>query len=66
MEHYNIQVSVQKVIEEPVGTPKGMSQHITGKERRVIDIAKIAVQAESEAEAYDRVQRLLAATRGDA
>lgn len=66
MEHYNIQVSIQKVTETPVDKPKGVSQSISGKERRVIDLAKIAIQAETEAEAYDRVKRIMDATRAPA
>lgn len=63
-EHYNIQVSIQKVIETPVSEKaRGLSSAITGTQKRVLDVAKIAVQADTESEAYAQVQRILSATQ---
>jgi hypothetical protein len=59
-EHWNIQVNIQKVSETDV--PRAAFQGgKPPKEKTVLQVADIKVQAETEAEAYERVQRLLTA-----
>jgi hypothetical protein len=61
--HFNIQLSIQEVIEaKPPARAAGMVQQLA-EERKVRQVAEIKVQAATEDEAYDRVQRILDATR---
>lgn len=66
-ENFNIQVNIQRVQEEtvPTGQRAGMQQAISGKERVVTEVLKLAVTADTEQEAYNKAHRLLAANAGE-
>lgn len=61
-DHWNIQVSVQRVTEWDEGTP--LSRAVNGKppvRKTVLQVIDLKLQAETEVEAYDKLSRVLTA-----
>jgi hypothetical protein len=62
-QHFNIQVNIQKVIKPTASASRTGLTSPPAAEREVIDVLKLAVTAETEAEAYRKVELLLEAYR---
>ena len=59
--HYNIQVVIQQVTVESVDSKqaRGFSQQISGKDRRVVDLLRTTVTAETLDRACEKAKRLI-------
>lgn len=61
MTHYNVQIHIQRV-DEPEPRPGAL---VKG-ERRVTELLKLAISADTESEAYAKAHRMLAANEAGA
>lgn len=62
MQHFNIQINIQKVTIAPASSSsRGVNAAISGKERDTVELLKLAITADTEAEAYSKAYRMLAA-----
>lgn len=60
MEHWNVQVNIQKVVTTPARSDRGFAGPVTTEAKRdVTEVLKLAVVADTEQEAYDKVAKLL-------
>lgn len=62
-EHWNIQLNVQRVTEEQDKSGNRLAQGMAPIRKAVMQVAEIKVQADTEAEAFSKVRRLLDATQ---
>jgi hypothetical protein len=65
VQHFNIQIVIQRVTTEPVkaGQARGINQAVSGKDRESVEILRVAVVGDTEAEAYAKAAKMLEASK---